>query len=214
MFVLKEPSCLPQSFWRCLPSVRWPTGLERLIKTRDTQVSETAVNTDVPPAKVQQTKTLMICSIVYVSVEIFEEPDLCLMSEWFLAVLWLFCLQISIPLSSEAAVSTPTFMRRMRRASSWWTLPRRRRRPTRGTAWGLLRYNRAHKPWTSPFALNFVRWFKICGRFCLCSSYIVMFVSTEEPAQRQGPQEPDAVQHADAPEERQAKGEVRLPALT
>uniref|UniRef100_A0A3P9PAF7 Uncharacterized protein n=1 Tax=Poecilia reticulata TaxID=8081 RepID=A0A3P9PAF7_POERE len=32
-------------------------------------------------------------------------------------------------------------------------------------------------------------------------------VSTEEPAQRQGPQESDPVQHADAPEERQAEGE-------
>lgn len=39
-------------------------------------------------------------------------------------------------------------------------------------------------------------------------------VSTEEPAQGQGPQEHDAVQHADAPEERQAKGEVRPTALT
>lgn len=39
---------------------------------------------------------------------------------------------------------------------------------------------------------------------------LMMPVPTEEPAQRQGPQEPDAVQHADAPEERQAEGEVRL----
>lgn len=36
------------------------------------------------------------------------------------------------------------------------------------------------------------------------------FVWTEEPAQGQGPQEPDPVQHADAAEERQAEGEVRL----
>lgn len=39
---------------------------------------------------------------------------------------------------------------------------------------------------------------------------LMMFVSTEESAQGQGPQEPDPVQHADAPEERQAKGEVRF----
>lgn len=37
-----------------------------------------------------------------------------------------------------------------------------------------------------------------------------MFVTTEESAQGQGPQEPDPVQHANAPEERQAKGEVRI----
>lgn len=36
------------------------------------------------------------------------------------------------------------------------------------------------------------------------------YVSTEEPAQGQGPQESDSVQHADAPEERQAEGEVRF----
>lgn len=39
---------------------------------------------------------------------------------------------------------------------------------------------------------------------------LMMPVLTEKPAQRQRPQEPDAVQHADAPEERQAEGEVRL----
>lgn len=39
---------------------------------------------------------------------------------------------------------------------------------------------------------------------------LMMSVPTEEPAQRQGPQEPDTVQHADAPEECQAEGEVRL----
>lgn len=38
----------------------------------------------------------------------------------------------------------------------------------------------------------------------------MMFVSTEESAQGQGPQESDPVQHANAPEERQAKGEVRV----
>lgn len=37
----------------------------------------------------------------------------------------------------------------------------------------------------------------------------MVFVSTEESAQGQGPQEPDSVQHANAPQERQAKGEVR-----
>ena len=37
-----------------------------------------------------------------------------------------------------------------------------------------------------------------CGRF----------VSTEEPAEGQGPSEHDAVQHADAAQERQAEGEV------
>ena len=36
-----------------------------------------------------------------------------------------------------------------------------------------------------------------------------MFVSTEESAQGQGPEEPDPVQHADAAEKRQAEGEVR-----
>lgn len=36
------------------------------------------------------------------------------------------------------------------------------------------------------------------------------FVSTEEPTERQGPQEPDSVQLADASEERQAEGEVRF----
>lgn len=39
---------------------------------------------------------------------------------------------------------------------------------------------------------------------------MMVFVWTEKPAQGQGPQEPDSVQHADAPEERQAKGEVRF----
>lgn len=33
--------------------------------------------------------------------------------------------------------------------------------------------------------------------------------TTEKPAQRQGPQEPDPIQHADAPKKCKAKGEVR-----
>lgn len=123
------------------------------------------------------------------------------------AVLWLFCLQISIPLSSEAAVSTPTFTRRMRRASSWWTPPRLRRRPTRGTAWGLLRYDKHTGCSPSTYMCRF--WSFKC-LFCFIWTNNMTFVWTEEPAQGQGPQEPDPVQHADAAEERQAEGEVRL----
>lgn len=60
----------------------------------------------------------------------------------------LFGLQINIHLSSVAVANMPTFMRRMRRASSWWTRPRRRRRPTRGTAWGSLRCDHLQEGWT------------------------------------------------------------------
>lgn len=50
-----------------------------------------------------------------------------------------FCVQINTPLSSAAAVNTPISTKKTRQASSWWTLRRHRRRPTRGTACALLR---------------------------------------------------------------------------
>lgn len=92
---------------------------------------------------------LLFYILIYFSVctsisNIIKKPSIYfVVSCWFLNCLCLFCPQINIPLSLEAAVSTPTFTRRMRRASSWWTLPRPRRRLTRGTAWGLLRYDRS-----------------------------------------------------------------------
>lgn len=47
-----------------------------------------------------------------------------------------------------------------------------------------------------------------------CNVHDLALVPTEEPAEGQGPPEPDSVQHADAAKERQAEGEVRYPEHT
>ncbi len=64
----------------------------------------------------------------------------------------------------------------------------------------------------SPSAINVSAHLKCwcCVLYFNSSHNIMMCVSTEEPAQGQRPQESDSVQHADAPEERQAKREVRF----